>query len=151
MGRTDLVAASDTVGLTHDQYASVRRLVAEARKDAALFPTHGFGSFCSSGPATGAGSSTVGEQLTANHALSDPDEDHFVQELIHNLTAYPSYYAHMAPINLAGPTAPDLELPDSLDQDELVPFAEAVKRLISLAEHGPVDRGLEFAGTRQNR
>ena len=31
VGRTDLVAAADTVGLTHDQYASVRRLAAEAR------------------------------------------------------------------------------------------------------------------------
>lgn len=119
VGRTDLVSEEDTVPLTHHQYASVRRLVEEAGKDAGLYPTHGFGSFCSSGPASGAESSTIGEQLRENHALTDPDEDHFVQELIHNLTAYPSYYAHMAPINLAGPTAPDLELPDSLDQDEL--------------------------------
>lgn len=119
VGRTDLVSDEDTVPLTHHQYASVRRLVDEAGKDAGLYPTHGFGSFCSSGPASGAESSTIGEQLKENHALTDPDEDHFVQELIHNLTAYPSYYAHMAPINLAGPTAPDLELPDSLDQDEL--------------------------------
>jgi rhodanese-related sulfurtransferase len=119
VGRTDLVRDEDTVPLTHHQYASVRRLVDEAGKDAGLYPTHGFGSFCSSGPASGAESSTIGEQLKENHALTDPDEDHFVQELIHNLTAYPSYYAHMAPINLAGPTAPDLELPDSLDQDEL--------------------------------
>ncbi|MGX1159421.1 glyoxylase-like metal-dependent hydrolase (beta-lactamase superfamily II) [Arthrobacter sp. SLBN-100] len=119
VGRTDLVSREDTVPLTHHQYASVRRLTEEAGQDAGLYPTHGFGSFCSSGPASGAKSSTIGEQLKENHALTDPDEDHFVRELIHNLTAYPSYYAHMAPINLAGPTAPDLELPDSLDQDEL--------------------------------
>jgi glyoxylase-like metal-dependent hydrolase (beta-lactamase superfamily II)/rhodanese-related sulfurtransferase len=119
VGRTDLVAASDTVGLTHDQYASVRRLVAEARKDAALFPTHGFGSFCSSGPATGAGSSTVGEQLTANHALTDPDEDHFVQELIDNLSAYPAYYAHMGAMNAKGPGPADLTVPESVDPAEL--------------------------------
>lgn len=119
VGRTDLVAASDTEGLTRDQYASVRRLVEEARKDAALFPTHGFGSFCSSGPATGADESTIGEQLNDNHALTDPDEDHFVQELIANLTAYPSYYAHMGPVNMQGPGAPDLSLPESLDPAEL--------------------------------
>ncbi|TPV50449.1 MBL fold metallo-hydrolase [Pseudarthrobacter phenanthrenivorans] len=119
VGRTDLVSEEDTVPLTHHQYASVRRLVEEAGQDAGLYPTHGFGSFCSSGPASGAESSTIGEQLKENHALTDPDEDHFVRELIQNLTAYPSYYAHMAPINLAGPTAPDLELPDSLDGDEL--------------------------------
>jgi hydroxyacylglutathione hydrolase len=119
VGRTDLVAAEDTVGLTRDQYASVRRLVQEARQDAALFPTHGFGSFCSSGPATGAGSSTIGEQITANHALTDPDEDHFVRELIANLTAYPSYYAHMGPANVQGPGPADLAVPESLDAGEL--------------------------------
>ena len=95
VGRTDLVRTEDTPGLTHDQYASVRRLAGEAAPGAALFPTHGFGSFCSSGPASRADSSTIGEQLASNHALTDPDEDHFVQELMANLTAYPSYYAHM--------------------------------------------------------
>lgn len=119
VGRTDLLGEEDTVPLTHDQYASVRRLARDAGEDADLFPTHGFGSFCSSGPATGARSSTIGEQLRDNHALTDPDEDHFVRELIHNLTAYPSYYAHMAPINKAGPTPPNLEVPGSLAPEEL--------------------------------
>ncbi|MFN3924776.1 MAG: MBL fold metallo-hydrolase [Pseudarthrobacter sp.] len=132
VGRTDLVSEEDTVPLTHHQYRSVRRLVDEAGKDAGLYPTHGFGSFCSSGPASGAESSTIGEQLSGNHALTDPDEDHFVRELIHNLTAYPSYYAHMAPINMAGPTAPDLDLPDSLDQDELVSRLERGEWVVDL-------------------
>ncbi|TFC36712.1 MBL fold metallo-hydrolase [Cryobacterium sp. TMT2-42-4] len=119
VGRTDLVATTDTVGLTHDQYASVRRLVHKAEHDAALFPTHGFGSFCSSGPATGAGASTIGEQLTANHSLTDSDEEHFVRDLIANLTAYPSYYAHMAPANTQGPGPANLQVPESLDAAEL--------------------------------
>lgn len=119
VGRTDLVAEADTVGLTHDQYASVRRLAAESSHDAALFPTHGFGSFCSSGPATRARSSTIGEQLAANHALTDPDEDHFVRQLIANLTDHPSYYAHMSPANLQGPAASELAVPESLDAAEL--------------------------------
>lgn len=119
VGRTDLVAASDTVGLTHDQYASVRKLAQEAEHGAALFPTHGFGSFCSSGPATGAGSSTIGAQLTANHALTDPDEEHFVRDLIANLTAFPSYYAHMAPANSTGPTSANVQVPESLEAAEL--------------------------------
>lgn len=119
VGRTDLVAAGDTVGLTHDQYVSVRRLVHEAAVDAALFPTHGFGSFCSSGPASGAGSSTIAEQLTANHALTDPDEAHFVLELLANLTAYPAYYAHMGVANAGGPAPAVLAVPESLDAAEL--------------------------------
>ncbi len=119
VGRTDLVSAADTIGLTRDQYASARRLAGEAAPDAALFPTHGFGSFCSSGPASRAGSSTIGEQLTVNHALTDPDEDHFVRELIANLTAYPSYYAHMAVANARGPGPAQLAVPESLDAEEL--------------------------------
>ena len=132
VGRTDLVAAEDTLGLTHDQYASVHRLVGEAAPDAGLFPTHGFGSFCSSGPASGAGSSTVGEQLASNHALTDPDEDHFVQELIANLTAYPSYYAHMGVTNAAGPGPADLAVPASLDAAELMRRLEAGEWVVDL-------------------
>jgi glyoxylase-like metal-dependent hydrolase (beta-lactamase superfamily II)/rhodanese-related sulfurtransferase len=119
VGRTDLVSPADTVPLTHAQYSSVRRLTAEARPEAALYPTHGFGSFCSSGPASSAHASTIGEQQQSNHAFTDPDEDHFVQELISNLTAYPSYYAHMAPANMMGPGPADLAVPDSVDPDEL--------------------------------
>ncbi len=119
VGRTDLVDPAMTEELTHAQYASVRRLANEADRDAELYPTHGFGSFCSSGPASGAGSSTLAEQLTSNHALTDADEDRFVRELIANLTAYPSYYAHMGPANLKGPGAVDLSVPEPLDPDEL--------------------------------
>ncbi|MDP9998203.1 glyoxylase-like metal-dependent hydrolase (beta-lactamase superfamily II)/rhodanese-related sulfurtransferase [Pseudarthrobacter sulfonivorans] len=119
VGRTDLVSGDDTEQLTREQYSSVRRLAAEARPDAALYPTHGFGSFCSSGPASGARSSTIAEQQQHNHAFTDPDEDHFVQELISNLTAYPSYYAHMAPANRMGPGPANLAVPESLDPGEL--------------------------------
>lgn len=119
VGRTDLLGSEHTVGLTHDQYASARRLAAEAQEQAALYPTHGFGSFCSSGPATGASESTLGEQFETNHVYTDPDEEHFVSELISNLTAYPNYYVHMGPANAAGPTEPNLEVPDSLDPAEL--------------------------------
>jgi hydroxyacylglutathione hydrolase len=119
VGRTDLVSHEDTEQLTHAQYSSVRRLAAEAQPDAALYPTHGFGSFCSSGPASSAKSSTVAEQQETNHAFTDADEDHFVRELINNLTAYPSYYAHMAPANRQGPGPAVLTVPESVDAEEL--------------------------------
>lgn len=120
VGRTDLVAPESTEQLTRAQYSSVRRLVERSTAEAGLYPTHGFGSFCSSGPATGAGSSTVGEQLGTNHALTDTDEDHFVAELIANLTAYPTYYAHIGPANTAGPANADLAVPEPLTSDQLV-------------------------------
>ncbi|UVJ38692.1 rhodanese-like domain-containing protein [Arthrobacter sp. CJ23] len=119
VGRTDLVAEAETAGLAHEQYASVRRLVSEADPDAALYPTHGFGSFCSIGPASRIPASTIGQQTCSNHALTDPDEDHFVAELLENITAYPAYYAHMNPLNAEGPGPANLGVPDSVDAAEL--------------------------------
>ena len=57
--------------------------------------------------------------MTANHALTDPDEEHFVRELISNLTAYPSYYAHMSPANAQGPGPANLSVPQALGAGEL--------------------------------
>jgi hydroxyacylglutathione hydrolase len=56
-GRTDLVRPEDTRQLTHAQYHSVRRLAAELPADSPVYPTHGFGSFCSATP-------TIGEAST---------------------------------------------------------------------------------------
>lgn len=119
VGRTDLVSPHDTAKLAHDQYSSVRLLVGAAQPDAALYPTHGFGSFCSIGPASHQESSTIGEQAKSNHALTDSNEDHFVSELLANITAYPAYYAHMSPLNAAGVAPATLEVPDSVDAEEL--------------------------------
>ncbi|TSD93080.1 MBL fold metallo-hydrolase [Skermania sp. ID1734] len=116
-GRTDLVGAEHTEQLTHAQYHSVRRLAAELPPETAVYPTHGFGSFCSATPTSGE-SSTVGEQRDTNPALTQ-DEQSYVDELIAGLTAYPAYYAHMGVINIAGPAPVDLSAPEPVDPDEL--------------------------------
>ncbi len=134
VGRTDLIDPAKTEDLTHAQYASARRIVEETESDTQLYPTHGFGSFCSSGPATAADSSTVGEQNRSNHALTDTDEAHFVRELIANLSAYPSYYAHMDPANLAGPAPVDLTVPEPLDADEVARRLDAGQWVVDLRE-----------------
>ncbi len=102
VGRTDLVDPRRTEELTRAQFRSARRL-GDLPGEVQVFPTHGFGSFCSSGAASGGESSTVAEERARNDALTTTDEDAFVENLIANLTAYPAYYAHMAPRNLQGP------------------------------------------------
>lgn len=119
VGRTDLVDADRTREMTRAQYRSARRLAAMLPDDAHIYPTHGFGSFCSSGAATGGDSSTIGAERAVNDALTTSDEDAFVEALTANLTAYPRYYAHMSPRNLAGPDRADLSPPAVLDGDEL--------------------------------
>lgn len=116
-GRTDLLGAEHADALTHAQFHSVRRLAEELPADTPVFPTHGFGSFCSATPTSGT-ASTVGEQARVNPALTQ-DEQAFVDQLLAGLGAYPAYYAHMGPLNAAGPRPVDLSAPRVVDRDEL--------------------------------
>ncbi|BBY96438.1 MBL fold metallo-hydrolase (plasmid) [Mycobacterium gallinarum] len=116
-GRTDLLGPAHTDDLTHAQFHSVRRLANELPDDAEVYPTHGFGSFCSATPSSG-DSSTIAEQRNNNPALTQ-DEQHYVDELIAGLSAYPAYYAHMGVINTRGPAPVDLSMPEPVDPAEL--------------------------------
>src|SRR5919206_426298 len=51
--RITQVAEAMTERLTRAQFRSVRRLAAQMPDDAAVLPTHGFGSFCSSSRSSG--------------------------------------------------------------------------------------------------
>ncbi|MGD9619258.1 MAG: rhodanese-like domain-containing protein [Mycolicibacterium sp.] len=116
-GRTDLLGAEHTAELSRAQFRSVRRLAAELPGDTEIYPTHGFGSFCSATPASG-NSSTIADERQSNPALTQ-DEQSYVDELIAGLSDYPSHYAHMGVINEAGPSPVDLSLPEPVDPVEL--------------------------------
>jgi glyoxylase-like metal-dependent hydrolase (beta-lactamase superfamily II)/rhodanese-related sulfurtransferase len=116
-GRTDLLGPEHTDELTHAQFHSVRRLAAELPGGTEVYPTHGFGSFCSATPGSG-DSSTIADQRSTNPALTR-DEHAYVDELIAGLSAYPAYYAHMGAINSAGPEPVDLTTPAPVDPAEL--------------------------------
>ncbi len=116
-GRTDLLGDDDTVELTHAQFRSVRRLATELGDHVEVYPTHGFGSFCSATPTSG-DSSTIGDERRTNPALTS-DEQTYVDELLAGLGAYPAYYAHMGVINIAGPEPVDLSMPEPVDAAEL--------------------------------
>lgn len=150
VGRTDLVDPARTDELTRAQFRSAHRL-AKLPGHTQVYPTHGFGSFCSSGSATGATSSTIADEILRNDALTADDEDAFVTALVSGLTAYPAYYAHMGPGNLAGPGPIDLSLPRVLDPRELRERLEAGEWVIDLrsrrayaAAHLPGSVGIEL-------
>ncbi|MFP5218571.1 MAG: MBL fold metallo-hydrolase [Actinomycetes bacterium] len=139
VGRTDLVDANLTERLTRQQYASVRRLADELPAHTAVLPTHGFGSFCSATPTSG-NASTVEQQRTQNPALTQ-DEDEFVRELLAGLDAYPAYYAHMGPINLAGPAPVDLSPPAEADAADISRRLAAGEWVVDLRERRAFARG----------
>jgi glyoxylase-like metal-dependent hydrolase (beta-lactamase superfamily II)/rhodanese-related sulfurtransferase len=132
VGRTDLISPDQTEPLTRAQYRSVRRLAAELPDEVAIYPTHGFGSFCSATPTAGT-SSTIGTERQVNVALRT-GEDAFVTELITGLSAYPRYYAHMGPANRRGPRAPDLARPKRADPAELRKRIDAGEWIVDLRE-----------------
>jgi len=149
-GRTDLVSPEATDELTHAQYHSVRRLASELPAETEVFPTHGFGSFCSASPTSG-DASTVGEQAKVNPALTLA-EQHYVDTLLAGLDAYPAYYAQMGPINRRGPAPVDLSLPKPVDPAELRRRLEAGQWVVDLRErtafaagHLPGSLGFELS------
>jgi hydroxyacylglutathione hydrolase len=134
VGRTDLVDPARTDELTRAQYHSARRLADELPDPAPIYPTHGFGSFCSSGPASGGSDSTIGVERRRNDALTSDDEDEFVERLVANLTAYPTYYAHMSALNRGGPAAPDMSPPARVDATELAKRISAGEWVVDLRD-----------------
>src|SRR6266540_4099349 len=111
--RPDLLGPCHTPMLVHRQFDSARRLASVLPDPTPVFPTHGFGSFCSAAQAE-ATSSTIGQEKRGNPTLILGEHD-YAQALLAGLDVWPAYYAHMAPANLAGPHAPDLSPPAPAD------------------------------------
>jgi hydroxyacylglutathione hydrolase len=131
-GRTDLLGPDATAALSHAQWASARRLARELPDTAPIFPTHGFGSFCSA-TQSAATSSTIGQEKLANPVLT-LNERAYIESLLAGLDAWPAYYAHMAPANLAGPAGPDLSPPRPADAAELRRRIEAGEWVVDLRD-----------------
>jgi hydroxyacylglutathione hydrolase len=129
-GRPDLLGDEHTETLAHAQHRSARRLVAELPGSAKLYPTHGFGSFCSAGQSEAA-ESTLAEEAESNPVLTQ-EEEAYVSELIAGLDAYPAYYAHMGPRNADGPAPIDLTPPQPADAEELRRRIEAGEWVVDL-------------------
>jgi len=129
-GRPDLMGDEHTDTLVRKQHASSHRLADLLPDEAEVFPTHGFGSFCSASQSD-ATESTIGREKKSNPVLTQ-DEESYVEELLNGLGAWPAYYVHMAPGNAEGPSAPDLSTPQSADAEQLRGRIEAGEWVIDL-------------------
>lgn len=121
VGRTDLLGPALADAMAADQQRTLQRFAA-LPDGVAILPTHGAGSFCSAGPATGRWHTSVGAERGANRvfgAAAEPTVD-FREILTSGFGRYPAYYAHMAGINRAGPRVVGaLRLPGKLTPEEL--------------------------------
>jgi glyoxylase-like metal-dependent hydrolase (beta-lactamase superfamily II)/rhodanese-related sulfurtransferase len=129
-GRPDLLGPDHTDTLVRAQWRSAHRLAEELPDQTEVYPTHGFGSFCSATQSE-AVSSTIGQEKLSNPALTQ-DEEEYVEKLLAGLDEYPTYYAQMGPANSAGPGAPDLTEPTLADPAELRRRIEAGEWVVDL-------------------
>lgn len=143
-GRTDLLGHEHADTLAREQHASVRKLADLLPGGAAIWPTHGFGSFCSATQASG-DASTVDRERRINPALR-LGEDEFVTQTLAGLDAYPAYYAHMGVANLAGPAPVDLRPPATIDAEGLRARLEAGEWVVDL-RHRTAYVAAHLAGT----
>ncbi|MCP2237621.1 Glyoxylase, beta-lactamase superfamily II [Prauserella halophila] len=116
-GRTDLLGRHHSEQLARHQYASAQKLATLLPDGVQVWPTHGFGSFCSATQAEG-NSATLGQQKESNPALTLAETD-FVEQTLTGLDAYPAYYAHMGVQNAEGPAPLDLREPARATPEEL--------------------------------
>lgn len=134
VGRTDLVDPRRAGELAHEQYRSAHRLASTLPEDTMVFPTHGFGSFCSSGPAASGDGATIAVERARNGALVEVDEDAFVARLTAGFTAYPRYYAHMGARNREGPGPADLSPATPVEPAEMALRIAAGEWVIDLRD-----------------
>src|SRR4029453_5808952 len=97
VGGTDLCGPDLTEPYAHDMFHSLRRF--DAMPDSlAVYPTHGFGSFCS---ASGVPSRTppLGRERVTKPLFQIDDEDTFVEELLAGFGSFPSYFYRLPEVN----------------------------------------------------
>jgi hydroxyacylglutathione hydrolase len=123
--RTDLISREATEELTRAQFRTLRQAFASLADETLLYPTHGGGSFCS----TGAGIervSTLGRERQDNPLLGIDDEEEFLGWFPKTFPATPAYFARMRTINQRGPRLrKDITLPIALSPAD---FAERSHR-----------------------
>jgi glyoxylase-like metal-dependent hydrolase (beta-lactamase superfamily II)/rhodanese-related sulfurtransferase len=111
--RTDLAGSELTEHLTKHAYETLQRAFSDLPDETRLMPTHGSGSFCS----TGSGkehTSTLGEERRANPLIAMSEEE-FVGSWPGTFPRTPAYFERMREINWSGPRLrTDIEMPRPL-------------------------------------
>ena len=147
VGRSDLLGDAFTDELLHHQYRSVTNLANDLATNVIVAPTHGAGSFCSASAVSGT-TSNIGAERNQNPVCMAPTVGDFVRAQKAGYGLYPTYYSHMAEVNLG--QAPRLDLGDvpSLSATEAIesgstiidvrPFEQFADRHISGSIAAPI-------------
>jgi hydroxyacylglutathione hydrolase len=124
--RTDLISPEDTESLTRSAFRTLHETFADLPDETELYPTHGSGSFCSSGSGGDRHTSTLGEERRTNELLRIEDEERFVAWWPTTFPGTPAYFHRMRDRNRAGPRLRrEVEDPPALDAASFAQVQEA--------------------------
>lgn len=116
--RTDLIGPGLTEDLTRAQFHTIHGAFNDLPDDTVLLPTHGAGSFCSSGSSREA--TTLGVERATNPLIAETDEERFVDGWPQTFPAVPAYFARMRDVNITGARLiREIERPRGLGPTEL--------------------------------
>jgi hydroxyacylglutathione hydrolase len=111
--RSDLAGPELTEHLTQHEFETLHRAFADLPDETVLNPTHGGGSFCSTGSGT-KHTSTLGEERGTNPLLLMGEQE-FLTKWPASFPRTPAYFSRMREINWAGPRLrTDIEMPRPL-------------------------------------
>ncbi len=141
VARPDLISPEHTEPLARAAWRSITAQLLALPDEVPVYPTHGGGSFCSTG-ASDQASTTIGEQRTSNPLLQVDGEDAFVERLLEGLGSFPPYFLRLREVNRRGPRLYGTDTPTL----EPLAASEVASRIASGAQVidvRPIDRYAE--------
>jgi hydroxyacylglutathione hydrolase len=106
--RTDLLGEERTVELARLLYRTLHERLDEFPDETLVHPTHGGGSFCSTGgPLSKDRSTTLGFERKHNPLLTANSEESFLETLLSGYGLYPPYFLRLREVNRTGPRVLD--------------------------------------------
>ena len=113
--RTDLAGPELTERLTREAFETLHDAFGDLPDETLLMPTHGSGSFCSSGSGGAEHTSTLGAERASNPLLA-MTEDAFLHDWPATFPRTPAYFGRMREVNWSGARLRgDVEMPRPLD------------------------------------
>jgi hydroxyacylglutathione hydrolase len=101
--RTDLLGPERTEELARALFLTFRERLGDLPDETRVHPTHGAGSFCSSGGSHGDRSTSLGDERRANPLFAAETEREFVERLLSGYGLYPTYFLRLRDVNRGGP------------------------------------------------
>ncbi len=129
-GRPDLLGWNKAPELAGLQYKSAKMLSDALEDGVDIYPTHGFGSFCSATPSL-TDTSNMGDEKRTNPVLL-LDEELYIATTLASLDTYPTYFKYMGPINTAGAQHVDLSDLTEMSTDEILTALKAGAWVVDL-------------------